>query len=235
MGMNLGLGMRLGALGGASTPVIPLWTKFDGTGGNEVSTPYRAAHVPAGDFEVVVRVSQDNWDDNNTIFQGFASNFTGGGGWLFRRQTGTGRQIAFIARVGAVTRNFTVTYPSGWGAKTVWLRVLFDADNGSSQVEATFYYAEDDSNDEPSSWTLIGSDAYSPAGTLDAPSTELKVGADDSTSRSHMGKNHRMIYRIGGTIVADYHPTRDAEDLDTTFISPTETWTVEGGTTVVDT
>jgi hypothetical protein len=199
--------------------------------GNYLVTATNKTVTATGDLEVIVRVSQANWETDPVTYQGFAAQFDGpvaGRSWVLRRTGGLVRQISVLwaDSAGVVQSNYAVNYNTGLftNNQLVWWKLGLDVDNGASQHVATLSYALDASNTEPTSWTLINTTPRAGTTTVRAVAVPIVVGSDAVTLRASTGRVARVIVRSGGTTLFDMR------DTDATIPGQTALPATVGGT-----
>lgn len=227
---------------GSNQPLWLPWTgksqaRFDGTIGNYVSAPTSTAYNISGDMEIVARVTLDAYATSGTA--GFLSRFDGPTGstraFTFRWLQNVGPEFVWNDTGTASIRGAN-TGMSPWlsmipGA-TYWLKVEFDADNGSGGCTARFYRASD-RDTEPTEWILVGQQTLPTVATIAASTFPLVVGSDAVTVRSAVGGVHCAILRdgVGGTVLAHFDAAKCGQNGYTDTIgSVGPVWTVARST-----
>jgi hypothetical protein len=205
----------LNILGTEGTPFLSL----PGSANNFAQTPTTAALNITGDIEIIVRVALDNW---SAILQGFVAKFDGptgsGRSYGFRTNSVTPNRLEFFwqdsgtATLRNVVANANFSFTNG---TTYWIRVRFDADNGSGGNDAEFSFAAD-SPAVPTVWTPIGTTVTTATVAAIATGTfPLVVGSENTANRSMAGKVYRAIVIADpfGTPVIAFDANFIQEDL----------------------
>jgi len=205
------------------------------------STPDTAATSPTTDLEVVWIGSVADWTPANLT--SLCGKWNPGGNqraWQLRLTTGGILRLVTSATGTStlVTTDCTAAVPFTSGAYAI--KVTLDADNGAGSNVVKFWYAaaESTGNEEPASWTQLGS-TVTTGGTraiFDGTST-LDVGTVDTTATTYpfIGTCYRLIERhaIGGAVHADFNGRDITDSTATTCTSSatTEVWTRQGAAT----
>lgn len=203
--LNATLGSGTGAdasdplkLAYAGTPYVYLPNAVS----NQISVPDENALDLTGDLDLRVRVSLDSFTTGN---QGLCSKPSI---WNWYVSTTGLMTFQYSTNGSTFTTRNTTTSLSTAGLSvdtTYWLRMTFDADNGSGQHAVAFYWA-DDSATEPTSWTQIGTTITNTGTVTMATNTQSVFLARGSAgSQTFGGRFYRGIVRdgIGGTTVLD--------------------------------
>jgi hypothetical protein len=207
------LDLRLGSSNVANTN-DPLYLAPDqhgyiytpGTSGNYFSVPH-AANLSTTDLDVRVRVAMDDWTPSSVV--AFASKWTSGTNtrsWVFGSYSGGTFFFQWSAdgNTQAGVRQSTAA-PSETDGAPLWVRVTFDADNGSGSYDLRFYTAPD-SPTEPTSWTQLGNTVTGTASSLYGSNTAMLFAAATSGVGNQMSaKFYRAVMEDGidGTTVLD--------------------------------
>lgn len=172
-------------------------TYLDGTGlvmrgvngqsavNNLASIPDNAAHRPTGDFELIVKMSADDWTPST--IRGIVWNGTGSGAssaslnYYFYLDINGRLNISRPA--GTTIRQYTSTALGLADGTTKWVRVVFDADNGAGSSAATFY-----TSDNGITWTTISTSTVASTAAGNSTASPFKVGSDGSTTNMLAGK-----------------------------------------------
>jgi len=170
-------------------------------------------------MEIVVRCALVDWTPTGT-FQGLVAKYdgpSGSGRSYYFRVNGSTQKLEFgwLDSGTATSRNLqsTANVPFSDGSMG-WVKVEFDADNGSSQVAAKFYTAADQAT-EPTVWTQLGSTVVlATVAAIDVGTFPVVIGSENTSSRVSSGTFSRAIIRdgIGGTVVFDADFENEAAD-----------------------
>lgn len=217
---------------------------MDGSSGNYASTSDAAGIEVAGDIEIVLRLSMDDWTP-------------GASTELISKWVETGNQRAYRLRIFSDGKILVENSPNGTDTVNVnsstgntfsngvvmWLKATLDVDNGASGRDYELFYSAEQITDETAvSWTQLGV-TQTVAGTtsIGDQTSELALGSRNSGTAGVMaGRFYRAIIRdgIGGSDVADFNAadfTVGDTDTDTAVSSGTgETWTIHGEAVIVD-
>lgn len=237
---NLGTGgsaLNLVLPGGTNDPTYlayagEKYAYLPGIAGNYASTPDSAAVSVTGDIDLCVRVALTDWTPAATCSligkntaadpnRDFMLNVVATTGLLQAVWSPTGAAAAQISKSSTVA-------PTVADGAALWVRVTIDVDNGAAGNDVKFYTAPDSAS-IPSSWTQLGT-TVTTAGTtsIHDGTAVLSVGAVGSGATQPVtGKVYRaLVYSgIGGTLVADYDPSRSVEPHATFTASTGEVWT----------
>jgi hypothetical protein len=223
----------------------PKWLPWDGTpsvylpglSGNYVSAPTSMAYNISGDMEIVVRVTLDAYATSGTA--GFLSRFDGPSGatraFTFRWLASVGPEFVWNDSGTSAIRSSNLgiaPWLSMIPGATYWLKVEFDADNGSGGCTARFYRASD-RDTEPTEWILVGQQTLPTVATIAASTFPLVVGSDAVAVRSATGGIQCAILRngIGGPVLARFDAATCGQDGYTDTVgSVGAAWTVSRGT-----
>jgi hypothetical protein len=174
-----------------------------GTTGNYVQVPDSAALDLAGDVEIVVRVSLDDWTSGaiQTLVTK-ATSVSSTTGYSF--VVAADGKLRAVVGDGAAKSATSSAVPALVDGTTYWLKVTFDLNNGAAGHDVKFYTAAD-AITEPGSWTQVGT-TVTTAGAITAVSANtepLRIG--QATAAPASGKFYRVIVRngIGGSTVFD--------------------------------
>lgn len=208
---------------GVTTAVQP------GNASNYPSTPDSVATSVLGDFDLIVRAALDDWTPGSSQC-------------FFAKWVDSGNQRSFAFRVNSsgtlfltvstdgttiVTVSSSVVLGSlGVDGQPLWVRVNYRASDGRVQ------FFTSGSSGLPSSWTQLGTNQTAAAVPSIFNSTaELSVGAfnvgatEPASGRFYRAQLWSGFSDAGGTLVADYDPSRSV-DPHLTFVAATgETWT----------
>ncbi len=197
--------------------------------GNNFSTPDSAA-VSVTQLEIVARIQLDDYTP--TVGQAIVAKHGSAGnrGYYFGVQT-DGKFYFEYSNDGTTLRGGASTVNPALVDRTVyWVRVTYESATGN----LNFYYAADAAA-TPSSWTQIGTTVALTAGAIFDNNNALVVGS--YTSGSNDPAAGRFYYAelrgsIGGAAVAVFNP--QLYQSGATFVASTgETWTINGGATIV--
>lgn len=188
------------------------WNSADAINVTTITTPYTIADAPAldiaGDLEIVVRVALDDWTSgaHQTFVAKASTPFADTEGYLFSlNDTGV---LRVTVGDGVAARSSTSSVaPTVVDGTTYWFKVTYRLTNGSTR-EVKFYQAPDQ-EDEPTTWTQIGTTSTLSAVTSVAPNAlPLVIGAESDGGAPIVGSMYRAIVRdgIGGTEVVDLSP-----------------------------
>lgn len=212
----------------------PLWLAYagekyaslPGIAANRASTPDSGAVSITGDIDLIMRIAADDWtpsSDRTLQAKMASSNIC----WRIMLLTTGALQFTTSADGStAITRNSTEALPASDGV-TYWIRVTLDVDNGAAGNDVNFYYAADSAT-VPTSWTQLGTTVTTAGATSIFNGTnDLWIGQDQYGGALIAGKVYRALFKngIGGTLVADYDPSRSVEPHSTFTASTGEVWT----------
>lgn len=192
--------------------------------GNFLSVPDAANLDITGDLELVCRVGLSDWTP-----AGFMSllgkSFTA---YELYVSNGSSGSLILGVQVAAVQKTFVIVAPPFTDGVIYWLKVTFDADNGSGGATAKFYYAADQVI-EPTVWTQTGGDQIQ-AGVMaiDTNALVASFGARPDGTLPSDGKFLRGIIRnsIGGTTVLDVNCATNFTNSNATSFTATSGQTV---------
>ena len=203
-----------------------------------VSTPDTAAVSLTTDLEAVWIGSIADWTPTNTTTLCGKWNPTGNQrSWQLRLTTGGILRLvtSALGDTTLITTDCTAAVPFSSGRYAV--KVTLDADNGSGSNVVKFWYGTATANEEPASWTQLGSTVTTGGvrAIYDSTAT-LDIGTVDTTATTYpfIGSCNRFILRssIGGTIVADFNGRDWVYGATTCTSSATaEVWTLQGAAT----
>jgi hypothetical protein len=184
---------------------------------NGLSVASSASLDLTGDIEMVFRYTKTSWNN----YDGFGAKNLSYGLRADNSTVGV-PQFFFTNASGVQTASPGVT-----ALLQGWLKVTFDADNGSGANTTTFYTAPDQAS-EPTSWTLLGSPAVG-TGTsaiVTEPAQALTVG--QVFGNGFNGGIYRAIIRngIGGTTVLDVDCPTDVSSSEAASFTATTGQTV---------
>jgi hypothetical protein len=195
---------------------------FPGVVGNSMSMPDAAPLNITGDIEIVARIAPTAWSTGAQhgivakkaqTTAGYSINLNTNGGLLF----------VWTPQGGAETFVSATALTPLVDGQMLWVKVTRTVADGVVR----FYYAPDNATTlEPTTWTKVGADVVSSAGTAIGVSTSpVYIGQLRASTWPFAGRISRVIVRsvIGGTIVADL-----AEHQSTVF--PSTTVAAVGGT-----
>lgn len=203
-----------------------------GITGNYVATPDTAAIRPTTQLEVVFRVALDDWNSSTASQYAILGkrDFNGNQrSWQVQRNSTSLSLVVSADGVNETSVGITVPGGTFVNGTTYWVKVTWRANNGSGNMEATYYMAAD-SPTEPTSWTLLGSNTTSAAiAGLFANTAGITVGGINAgTAVGPAGRWFHVAARntIGGSDVARMDLAA-ATPGQGTFVSATgETWTI---------
>lgn len=203
----------------------------------------------AGDLEIVIRVRAADWTP--AVANTLVAQWTPAGnqrGWLFNIDP-AGTLAFFYSTDGtnAIGRFSTVTLASAITGLTddvtdVWLRVVFDADNGASGHDVKFYWqttAIGNPHDPTSTaWTQLGATVTNtPTAVLFNTTAFVKVGANEVSTQPFNGRVYRMELRNEvGDLIGNPRFDRFPEwnETKTSAIdSKGKTWTLKDNAVIV--
>jgi hypothetical protein len=210
---------------------------FPGVAQNYLSVPSQAALDITGAVEIIVRMSQANWDANPAaswylVVKDSAYNVarSSSGQYLcqYNEPSGTLRDIR-------ITR--TASIPNG---TLTWLRFQIRPDNGAGGRSFTLDYSTEQGTAVPTMWTPMGTPTtQAGAGTIRTMATELAIGSNFLINPIPAGSRiARVIVRngIAGPAVLDVSENNAGAMTGTTFTATTgQTVTVNqtAGNTIV--
>ena len=186
--------------------------RSDGSIGNYVSAPTSPAYNISGDMEIVVRVTLDAYATSST--SGFLARFDGPSGsiraYSFRWLVNVGPEFLWNDSGTSTVRSSPPGLPA-WSfmvpGATYWLKVEFDADNGSGGC-TTRYFVAFDKGIEPTSseWILVSERPLATTASISSSTFPLVIGSDATALRSVAGGVHCAILRngIGGPVLAQF-------------------------------
>ncbi len=150
--------------------------------------PDSAALSILGDMTLDIKCSLDDWTPSATMDLISKYITTGNQRSYILRVHTDGTLKLFISTDGTTTTTYTSSAATGLtDGSTKWIRVVFDADNGSSQSTAMFYMSDDGS-----SWTQLGTTQTSTVKTIYDSTAQFEIGSEASVSSSRLVGN---VYR----------------------------------------
>lgn len=197
------------------------------------STPSTSGLNITNDLEVRAELSMNNWRRAQNIGGRYAA--AGNRSWAITiSSTGIISLTWSTNGTATVTASSTIGMPAHAGQRCA-LKVTLDVSNSDSVYEARFYTAK--SADDPDEyWSLIGSPAIGAATTnVFNPTAVLEAGAIVNASNPGMeGDLYRLQLRdgIGGTVLADFDPSRTGAGATSFSDSTGKTWSSQGGATL---
>jgi hypothetical protein len=220
----------------ASQPYYAAWSGtnygyLNGVTGNGFSTPDSAALGITGDIDLRVKVAMDDWTPASNSM--LISKRTSDDEWTFYLQTDGKLNINWWNSVAANSEVISTAATGFTDRTTHWVRVTLDVDNGAGGYTVNFY-----GSDDGITWTAVGDPIVTGAGTTDVKNStsDIIVGAQTTFASVAAGAFYQaQIYNgIAGTLAADFNASDYA--TGSTFVSSAtgETWTINGGATIVD-
>jgi hypothetical protein len=206
------------------------WMYLPGVSGNYASTPDTAAVSITGDIDIRVQVALDDWTP--AAATSLVSKYDAAGNqqsYLFQ-VLATGNLALYSSLNGSASSLSNSGAATGVADGTIkWLR----ATRASATGAVNFY-----TSDDGSTWTQLGTQQTSTAGSLFDGTALLQIGAFNAggTSDFLKGRVYRaQLYNgINGTLVADFNPTRTTKGSTSLVASTGETWTVNGTGSFID-
>lgn len=182
--------------------------RLPGTSGNYAFSLDSAALDIAGDIDVAVRMSMNDWTPSTTTFIGkyavsdesFYIQITSTGGMTFAWRAGGSPSVATVSSTA------NLGFVDG---TTNWVRVTVDVDNGAGQSETKFWYAAD-SSEYPSSWTQLGTTRLGSITSIRVGTAPLLIGTDTFGFINGTIKRAVIKSGISGTTVFDADFTAQA-------------------------
>lgn len=178
----------------------PLYLPWDGTpsvylpgtAGNAISAPHAASHDITGDIEIVANVNLGSV----TVAQRIVSRGTTSWGVFISASNTLGLAFRFggSMKYGAAALGANINVP-------LWVKVTRSAASG-----LVSFYSAPDSQNEPTSWSLLGTSTPSAPGAMDPITTSIFLGGYATTGENLTGGIRKVVVRdgIGGTTVADF-------------------------------
>lgn len=209
---------------------------LDGATGNYANTPDSAAASITGDIDIRSKVALDDWTPSGN--SSFITKYNSTGNqkaYGFRVISGsTGRLNLYWSNNGSADISAQSTAsPTVTNGAILWVRATLDVDNGASGYDVNFYTSIDGAT-----WTQLGATVTGGATTSIFDSTaSIEVGSVGGGTQLADGKIYYAEVRsgIGGSAVAKFDPSNDADPGDTSFTSSTgEVWTINGTATLVN-
>lgn len=207
-------------------PSVPItqWVHFDGSTGNNITTPDTAATSVTGDLDVRIKVALPDWvpSTEQTLIAKFQAD-TDDRAWSLSIDTdGTIRFLrsssGLVAFAGAIRHGITD------GGIPICLRVTYV----SGATTVTFY-----KSDTGQAWETIGADDLTGGALFDA-ACPIEIGSRNNGTSQMTGNVYWAEVRngINGPVVARFDATNvDATGAQTPTTVPSETgetWTING-------
>lgn len=209
------------------------WLELPGASGDFAHTPDTAAVSVVGDLDIRVHVALDDWSP--AAAQYFASKRDGASdrSWHFSIGT-TGLLGLTWSEDGSavISKVSTVALSTISAGAELHVRVTLDVDAGSTDNDVTFYTSSDGV-----SWDQLGA-VVNTAGitSIFDSGALLTVGATGNSGTSPVSGQifSAQVYDgIGGTLAADFNPSRDPLVGATVTSSSTgEAWTIAGNAVI---
>jgi hypothetical protein len=206
------------------------YLKLPGTAGNYVSMPDSPKLSLLGDFELVCRVSADDWTPTGAkdlITKYYSTGSQRSYEWLLNTDGTLSLWLSSNGTTGSERKSTVATGITDGVAK--YLKVTFDADNGSAQNETKFY-----TSDNGNVWTPLG-DTVTVAGvfTIFDSTAVLSLGAKaQDNAQFWAGRYYYAEIRNGlgaaGTVVAKF----DAREIETPWVINGSDWSWAGSAPV---
>lgn len=220
---------------------LQVYADLPGANGDYFSTPDSVASSITGDMDIQCRAKSDDWSNGNQMF---ATKFLVAGdqrSFLFYIDTNGDLNFGiYTSGTATPTHLYTSSVAVDFANSQIgWVRVTFDADNGSSDSDVTFYVSFDNTNNpEEVVWVQLG--AVQNSGSTESiydSSTSLEIGSNNGgTGSIFNGGIYRVIIKNGidGETVVDFDP--EDRVLGSTFYSGTtgEEWTANGNAAIHD-
>jgi hypothetical protein len=190
-----------------------------GTGGYYLSVPDDTTLDITGDIEIAVRASATDWTPG--LVQTLASKHGASGqrSWILRLEVDGSLSFHYSANGSTVTVVYSIAVLPFSDIQTGWVKLVFDANNGSAGTTTKFYYASDEVT-EPTVWTQLGTDRVTATAiSLFASTATVSVGATSEGFWPWVGTIYRAIVRngIGGTTVLDVDCSVAADHVSTFY------------------
>ena len=217
-----------GSTGAAGTPgggLFASYVSLDGTG-DYVSTPDTVANSIAGDLDVRVRVSLDDWTPGAT--GRLACKVGAQASWYFQAHTSGVLEFGYSTDGSAIVNQASSAH-NFINGKAYWVRATIDVDNGSSQHVVTFYTAPDSSL-PPTVWTQLSTHTVAAVASIYNSTNAVTFGATSQGNNPCAGKIYRgMLYSgINGTLINDFNPSKGVVYGSTMTAVTGEVWTLNG-------
>lgn len=207
---------------------------LNGVSGNYFSTPDSAALDITGDIDLRWYGAMDDWTPATPQGLIAKDNVATQRSYYFRINTG-GDLILGWSTTGAAGGIITATStakPAFADRAIGGVRATLDVDNGAGGYTVTFFTSTDGST-----WSQLGNTVTGVGTTsIFAGTAILEVGSVGTGTLERMSGTTiraQVLNGINGTVVADFDPSRYTSG--TTFTASTgETWTLNGGATIVN-
>ncbi len=202
----------------------PLWLPWDGTpsvylpgtAGNAISAPHAASHDITGDIEIVANVVMGSV----TVAQRIVSRGTTSWGVFISASNTLGLAFRFGGSMayGAAALGANINVP-------LWVKITRSAASG-----LVSFYSAPDSQNEPTSWSLLGTSTPTAPGAMDPITTSIFLGGYATTGENFTGGIRKVVVRdgIGGSRVVDFDASLCGQSGYTDSVG--NVWTVNRGT-----
>jgi len=214
-----------------SLPIANL--DLPGASGDFAHTPDSTAVSVTGDIDIRCHAAADDWTPVST--QAFVGKWqvAANASYILQLESSGNLRLSW-STTGADSLTATSTVAVSFSDGNIGhVRATLDVDNGASGRDVTFYTSVDGVT-----WTQLGATVTAAGITSIFDGTALlTVGAyaDAGTTEMFAGTifSAQIYSGIGGTLVADFNPSADANTGDPSFVSSTgETWTIAGSAAI---
>lgn len=179
-----------------------------GTASNSMTLADAAPLRVTTDFDIRVWAALDSWSSGN--IQRLAGRYSTAGNrsYLFDLTAGGTLRLTTSAD-GTTLIIYTASVSTGFTAGAAkWVRVTFDADNGTGNSVAKFW-----SSDDGVSWTQMGTDRTGAVTSIFAGTAAFGIGIDASNTNPATGAFYRTV------VYSDLTETTKVLDVDTSVIT----------------
>jgi len=172
--------------------------------------------VPAGDLDIRVRVTLNDWSPATTARLVQGDNLVAAPNYTFYSDVQpTGVLQAYWSFNGTALWGPLSTVATGFAdGSTAWLRYVLDVDNGAGGKDTKFYTSTTDTNDPGApAWTQLGA-TVTQAGTATAVNPGNGTPVTLGSALSVVGRTHVVQFRSGASNAP--YMTLDATSLPRT-------------------